>query len=100
MDYTSQRWLRLRERVLRRDGYMCREARRYGKRVSAVVVHHVYPAEEWPEYAWCDWNLISLSRENHNRMHDRETGRLTAAGLRWMERITPPIPGPTDGLKS
>ena len=95
MDYAGPRWQHLRRRVLRRDGYMCQEARRYGKRVPAEVVHHIYPADEWPEYAWCEWNLLSLSRENHNRMHDRETGRLTALGLRWMERVTPPPPGQT-----
>ena len=84
--YDGKRWQRLRESILRRDGYQCRESRRYGKTVEATIVHHIYPAEEYPEYAWCSWNLISLSREAHNAMHDRNTGALTALGREWMRR--------------
>ena len=31
-----------------------REAARYGRIVEATTVHHIWPAEAWPEYAWCD----------------------------------------------
>lgn len=80
MDYKSKRWKRLRERILRRDDYMCQVSKRYGRRVEANTVHHIYPADEYPEYQWKDWNLISLSAEAHNAMHDRNTNELTAAG--------------------
>ncbi len=46
------------------DGYRCRESARYGKRVEATTVHHVWPAEDYPEYAWELWNLISLSESS------------------------------------
>ena len=49
--YKSRRWRRMRLVVLRRDGYRCRESARYGKRVEATTVHHVWPAEDYPEYA-------------------------------------------------
>ena len=75
--------------VLRRDGYRCRESARYGKRVEATTVHHVWPAEDYPEYAWELWNLISLSGEQHDAMHDRRTGRLTMLGESWRRRISP-----------
>lgn len=88
--YGGKKWQRVRERILKRDGYRCRESRRYGKTVEATVVHHVYPAEEYPEYAWCVWNLISLSLPMHNAMHDRNTGALTALGREWMRRVSPP----------
>lgn len=95
MDYKSARWRRLRERVLRRDRYLCRENARYGRTVPATVVHHVWPAALYPEYAWCEWNLISLSAQAHNAMHDRETDALTELGESWRRRIPPHPPGGT-----
>ena len=85
--YQSRRWERLREDVLRRDGYMCREARRYGKRVEANTVHHVFPRELFPEYQWEPWNLVSLSAKAHDRMHDRTGCDLSAAGRELLRRI-------------
>lgn len=95
-DYSrkNRRWRRLREKVLRRDGYLCREARRYGMRIEAQVVHHIWPAEDYPEYAYCLWNLISLSAANHDRMHDRNTGELTDLGESWRRKTIPPSSPP------
>lgn len=78
--YQDNRWKRKREKILRRDGYLCQESKRYGKRVDANTVHHIYPMEDYPEYKWCDWNLISLSHDIHNKMHDRNTNKLTPLG--------------------
>lgn len=91
MNYKSDRWRKLRARVLRRDKYRCRESARYGRMVEASTVHHIWPAEDYPEYAWCEWNLVSLSSAMHNAMHDRETGKLTELGEAWRRR-TPPHP--------
>ena len=60
--------------------------KRYGKRVPAEVVHHIYPVDEYPEYAYEPWNLIALSRAAHNRLHDRNTEALTAEGVALMRR--------------
>ena len=84
--YKTGRWERLRARVLRRDGYRCREAARYGKVVEATTVHHVWPVEDYPEWAWEAWNLIALSTQAHNAMHDRATGKLTERGESWRRR--------------
>jgi len=84
--YKSGRWLRLRERVLRRDGYMCQVSRRYGKRAQATTVHHVFPREEFPEYQWEPWNLISLAGDVHDELHDRATGALTDKGAELLRR--------------
>jgi len=92
MDYKSARWRKLRERILRRDKYLCRESARYGRRVEATMVHHIWPADQYPEYAWCAWNLVSLSSQAHNAMHDRDTGALTELGEAWRRRVTPPPP--------
>lgn len=89
-DYKAARWRRLREAVLREAGYQCQWFKRYGRRVQAQHVHHIWPAEDWPEYAWCRWNLIALSQEAHNAMHDRATGRLSKQGEALRQRTIPP----------
>lgn len=76
--YKSARWKKLREKVLRRDGYMCQISKRYGIARKAQTVHHIFPREEFPEYQWCTWNLISLSTEAHNKLHDRNKDALTS----------------------
>ena len=79
--YKSKRWRRLRFSVLRRDNFKCRESARYGITEEATTVHHIWPAEDYPEYAYCLWNLVSLSSSAHDAMHDRDTRKLTALGL-------------------
>ncbi len=88
--YNSRKWEHLAGRAMRRDGYMCQLSKRYGKHVQAEVVHHIYPVDEYPEYAYCLWNLISLSRKMHNTLHDRNTNTLTAAGIALMKRTKIP----------
>ena len=85
--YRTKRWERLRAAVLRRDGYMCQASRRYGKRVEATTVHHIFPRDEFPEYQYCLWNLVSLTSARHDEMHDRETGRLTGKGADLLRRV-------------
>lgn len=91
-DYSSnnRRWQKLRLRILRRDGYLCQESRRYGKLVEATTVHHVWPAEDYPEFAYSEWNLLSLCEEAHEKMHDRKTRKLSPLGERWRKKKTPP----------
>ncbi len=84
--HKSKQWERKRLAILRRDRYLCQEAKRYGRSEPAKVVHHIYPVEQYPELAYTDWNLISLSEANHNKMHDRMTGEVTELGKQWQER--------------
>ena len=91
MDYKSKRWQQKREAILRRDKFECQYFKRFGKHREADHVHHIYPAEDFPEYAFEDWNLISLSKEGHNMMHDRTTGALTAEGRKLQERVKRPV---------
>lgn len=84
--YHTARWERIRASVLRRDGYMCQESKRYGKAVQANTVHHIFPREQYPQFTWCPWNLISLSSERHNGMHNREDGRLSEVGKDLLRR--------------
>jgi len=88
--YRTRRWKHLRLAILRRDRFRCQESARYGVTAEATTVHHIWPAEDYPEYAWSGWNLVSLTSEKHDAMHDRITGRLTALGESWRRRTIPP----------
>lgn len=84
--YKSPGWLARRDAALKRDKWLCQEAKRYGKHEAAETVHHIFPREEFPEYQWEMWNLISLSNKAHDAMHDRKTGVLTKSGADLLRR--------------
>lgn len=79
--YKEKRWMRLRKSILERDKYLDRYLYRYGKFKNADVVHHIFPVEDFPEYQYEPWNLISLARSTHNMMHDRDSDKLTDIGI-------------------
>lgn len=85
--YKGARWERIRAAALARDGYQCQESKRYGRLVQADTVHHVFPRDEFPEYQYCMWNLVSLCSARHDEMHDRVTGRLTDRGAELLRRV-------------
>lgn len=85
--YRNPKWRHLREVILRRDGYQCQVSKRYGKFVSADNVHHVFPREEFPQYAYEPWNLISLSHAKHAEMHIATSGELSDAGIDLLRKI-------------
>ena len=91
MFYKQPEWKSKRVRILRRDEYLCQECKRYGRSTPATTVHHIIPL------AWClsyniklalaSVNLISLCEKCHNKMHDRDSDRLTDLGLDWVKRM-------------
>ena len=85
--YRTARWTRLRRFALARDGLMCTECRRFGRRVDADTVHHVFPRTEFPEFQWAAWNCVSLCRGCHDTMHDRNTNALTERGVAMLKRV-------------
>ncbi len=84
--YKSARWKKIRESVLRRDMYKCQYSKGFGKNVPATMVHHIFPLEDYPQYALSPWNLISLSNAAHEKMHDKLHGGLSKAGKELMKR--------------
>lgn len=83
--YSSKRWKEKRKHILFRDKWKDQVALRDGVTIEATVVHHILPREEYPQYAWCDWNLISVSQETHKkRLHEKYTGKLTKLGKALM----------------
>lgn len=87
--YKTAKWKRKREKILRRDEYLCRECVRYGKTTEATTVHHINQLEHHPEFALANYNLVSMCAKCHDAMHDRNTRELTVLGLTWVERVSP-----------
>lgn len=85
-DLSVKRWEELRQYVLRRDRYLDQVALRYGKRIEANTVHHVFPRELYPQYTYCAWNLVSVSHATHNKLHVRDSHKLTAKGWELLVR--------------
>lgn len=84
--YKSKKWRMKREAILKRDSYQCREAARFGKVEPANTVHHVIPLGERPDLKLDERNLISLSEENHKRMHKKMSAELSKLGEEWRDR--------------
>ena len=55
--YNSTAWKSKRAAILSRDGYMCRECRRYGRQREATTVHHIKHYDEYPELGLDSDNL-------------------------------------------
>lgn len=72
--YKSARWKKKRHAILKRDGYMCVECKKYGRRRDATTVHHIKELEQYPELALVDSNLVSLCEACHNKMHPGKGG--------------------------
>lgn len=85
--YHSTRWKNKRKYILKRDKYLDRDLIRFGRRVEANTVHHIFPKEFYPELEYVDWNLISLSGENHNAMHHRLGHNLSPRGKALQKRF-------------
>ncbi|MGK5510479.1 HNH endonuclease, partial [Brevibacillus formosus] len=65
--YKSRRWKRKRATILRRDQYMCRESKRYGKTEPTTTVHHIYPLEFYPELV----NPVNVNQNVDHRAHQK-----------------------------
>ena len=81
-DYHSPRWKRKRAAILRRDGYLCQECKRYGRRRQATTVHHIRHADEYPELAYTDGNLVSLCSTCHQKAHPEKGAKGIASRYR------------------
>lgn len=82
----GSKWKHKRAVIMRRDGYRSQLAARYGRNIPGDTVHHILPVEFFPEYKLTDWNLITITRREHNKLHDRTTHGLTDEGMELAER--------------
>lgn len=72
--YKTTKWKRKRKQILKRDGYLCVECKRYGRMREATTVHHIKELEDYPELGVEESNLESLCRECHNKKHPEKGG--------------------------
>ncbi|MFM1525259.1 MULTISPECIES: HNH endonuclease [Helcococcus] len=84
--YKSVAWRNLRKLVLQRDNFLCQQSKRFGKTRPAEMVHHIFPADEYPHLFYNINNLISLSNIEHNKLHDRESKKMTDEGKKLQQR--------------
>lgn len=73
--YQSGKHRRWREKVLRRDRYLCTECLRYGRKTPATHAHHIKPVETYPELAYDLDNGRSLCGACHNKLEPRTLSR-------------------------
>lgn len=81
--YKTKQWRKVREEVFQLDHYECVRCNKTmfnkegeKKLVRATLVHHIYPANEFPQYKYQIWvngkrNLVSLCFDCHEYIHGR-----------------------------
>ena len=72
--YQSAKHRAWREKVLRRDKYLCRECMRYGRKTVATHAHHVKERAEHPELQYVVDNGQSLCADHHAKKHPEKGG--------------------------
>ena len=84
--YSKERWRIKRQNILHRDNYMDQYVlKKTGKMRQADTVHHILPREDFPQYSFEDWNLISVSHHTHSYiLHNHTNGQLTNEGRALM----------------
>lgn len=85
--YNSKAWKDMRESILKRDLYLCRECKAFGKRTEATEVHHVFTLATRPDLKLNPNNLISLCRDCHLSHHNHLNSDLSALGKKTQRRI-------------
>lgn len=89
MEYGKAKWQKKRKHILWLDGYKDIVESWFGRTREANLVHHIYPAQYYPQWEWEDWNLISVSFATHNKLENRRTGELTEFGEWLQDQIQP-----------
>lgn len=74
--YTSPKWRRVRQAILRRDKFICQRCKRFGRVRAATEVHHIEYLEDNPSRAYDPTNLVSLCHACHNHFHFEKSKNL------------------------
>ena len=82
--YQGTRWKIMRQRILRRDKYMCQNCRRYGRQREDTEVHHIDHLEDHPERAYDPKNLVSLCHSCHNAQHPEKAKVMNKCRKMWI----------------
>ena len=71
----TSKWKHMREKILRRDKYLCVDCKRYGRLTQATTVHHIKHFDQYPELALTPSNLVSLCSACHNKVHPEKAAK-------------------------
>ena len=69
--YHSAKHRKWRERVLKKDKYLCQECLRFGVKTPATHAHHKKPVKDFPELAYKVENGVALCTACHNKIEPR-----------------------------
>jgi 5-methylcytosine-specific restriction enzyme A len=72
--YNSKAWKDKRAYILKRDGYLCQECKKYGKNIEAKLVHHIIEIDEEYSLRLKNSNLVSVCHSCHNKEHPEKGG--------------------------
>lgn len=70
-----------RDKVLKRDKYLCQDCRRFGRLddkglpVKATTAHHIKHRDEYPELQYRLDNGVALCAACHSKRHPEKGGR-------------------------
>lgn len=84
--YKTKKWIKKRNGIMRKYSYECQESKRFGIRVQAEMIHHIYPRDKYPELSFIEWNLLPLTNKKHNSFHDRNSNEVIGNGLYWQQK--------------
>lgn len=86
-DYHTQRWKNLRQYVMTKyNGLDIYQLYKYHRAVPADTAHHIQPAAEKPERFYSDQNLIPVSRQSHEEIHNRYKHERQADVIKELQR--------------
>lgn len=72
--YGTSKYKAWREKVMKRDKYLCQECARYGRRTEATVAHHIKHLDEYPELRYSVANGMALCAACHSKAHPEKGG--------------------------
>lgn len=82
----TAKWKKFAERTKRKYSYLCQESLRFGERVEAEMIHHIFPVDNFPELEFVSWNVIPVTFKKHETFHDRTNDEITKIGKIWQRK--------------
>ncbi|MCI8336964.1 MAG: HNH endonuclease [Peptococcaceae bacterium] len=95
--YNSKEWKQIRQFVLMRDNYLCQQCGAVAEEVHHI--NHVTQENINLKETHCQGNLISLCRNCHCRIHDKDRERGEGSGAYYFDEDGFPQEGSPPGLK-
>jgi 5-methylcytosine-specific restriction endonuclease McrA len=98
--HKSKTWRKVREKILKRDYYLCQICNRHNITREANIVHHIIPIEFNKALRLRESNLISLCNYCHNACHLRSSHELSSLGSSLLKSSENKSPHPHKSILS